>query len=491
MKTKTILVLIASVVLSFQMNAQDNSYNDYLKNRQKQISHYRDSVMNDYKEFRQKANAEYARFMKDRWEAFGVTKATPVPELPEPVKPYTRPKEDNDLGKTKLPLKKITELPKPKTEPIKPVDRKPVEVPRSPKTEFSFSFYNTPCKVHVGNGMKIKLGDINEKNIAEAWEQIAAADDDALLSDLLSLKQSMNLCDWAYIRILKDFTEAYYGKSCNEAVLLQTYLLAQSGYALRMASSDNKLILSMPFDGQVYRLRSINIDGTRFYMLNADDNCESLRVFNKSFSDNEHTASLRIDGMPKLKNDPSPARKLQSLREPAVEVSLSVNKNLVAFLNDYPQHQWKYYAWAGLSDETKASLYPALRGWINGVGQVEAASRLINFVQMAFDYKTDHEQFGYERTLFADESLFYPYCDCEDRAVLFSVLVRDLLGLEVVLLDYPDHIATAVRFTEPTEGDYFNVGSDRYVICDPTYLGANVGMCMPKLRSVPANIHKL
>ena len=491
MKTRTILVSIALIVLSFHLNAQDNGYGDYLKNRQKQMNRYRDSIVSNYNEFRQKANAEYARFMKDRWEAFGVTKATPVPKLPEPVKPYTIPKEDNDLGKTKLPLKIITELPKPQNEPVKPVDRQPVTVPKTPKTEFSFSFYSTPCKVHTESGMKIKLGEVTEKNVAEAWEQMSAADNGVLLSDFLTLKQSMNLCDWAYIRILKVFSETYYGKSCNEAVLLQTYLLAQSGYSLRMASNDNKLILSMPFDGQVYRLRSINIDGTRFYMLDVDDNCESLRVFNKSFSDNEHVASLRMNGMPKLKNELSPARTLKSLREPAIEVSLSANKNLMAFFNDYPQHQWKYYAWAGLSDDTKAQLYPALRGWIAGVGQVEAANRLINFVQMALDYKTDHQQFGYERTLFADETLFYPYCDCEDRAVLFSVLVRDLLGLEVVLLDYPDHIATAVRFTEPVEGDYFNVGNDRYVICDPTYLGANVGMCMPKLRSVPANVHKL
>ena len=43
---------------------------------------------------------------------------------------------------------------------------------------------------------------------------------------------------------------------------------------------------------------------------------------------------------------------------------------------------------------------------------------------------------------------YYPYCDCEDRSVLYSYLVRNLLKLDVVLLDYPNHIATAVCFNE-------------------------------------------
>lgn len=83
-----------------------------------------------------------------------------------------------------------------------------------------------------------------------------------------------------------------------------------------------------------------------------------------------------------------------------------------------------------------------------GKSKSEAANTLIDFVQTAFEYKTDEEQFGYERPLFADETLYYPYSDCEDRAIFYSILVRDLLGLDVVLLHYPNHLATAVSFGE-------------------------------------------
>ena len=116
---------------------------------------------------------------------------------------------------------------------------------------------------------------------------------------------------------------------------------------------------------------------------------------------------------------------------------------------------------------------------------------LLNFVQTAFEYMTDQEQFGYERPLFADEMLYYPYADCEDRAILLSVLIRDLLDLDVILLNYPAHIATAVKFDAPVAGNYFTVDGDNYVVCDPTYIGASVGDCMSRYIGAKAEVIKI
>ena len=76
---------------------------------------------------------------------------------------------------------------------------------------------------------------------------------------------------------------------------------------------------------------------------------------------------------------------------------------------------------------------------------------LIDFVQNSFQYQTDGEQFGYEKPFFMDENFYYPACDCEDRAILFSNLVKDLLGLDAVLLDYPE----SYRFGCTVQRRYF------------------------------------
>ena len=103
----------------------------------------------------------------------------------------------------------------------------------------------------------------------------------------------------------------------------------------------------------------------------------------------------------------------------------------------------------------------------------------MKYLQYGFDYATDEEQFGFEKPFFCEENYFYPKNDCEDRAVLFSFLVRYLLGMEVVLIDYPGHLATAVCFKENVSGASLVHKGKRYVICDPTYVGAPIGVEMP------------
>ena len=120
-----------------------------------------------------------------------------------------------------------------------------------------------------------------------------------------------------------------------------------------------------------------------------------------------------------------------------------------------------------------------------------ASARRLHYLHRAFPYKTDEAQFGIERTLFAEEMYYYPYSDCEDRSILFARLVKDLLGLDVVLLYYPAHIAAAVCFKGEVKGDYMQLGNKRYVICDATYIGAGVGEAMPDLKRTPAQVVRI
>jgi hypothetical protein len=127
----------------------------------------------------------------------------------------------------------------------------------------------------------------------------------------------------------------------------------------------------------------------------------------------------------------------------------------------------------------------------------KAVEVILNFVQTAFDYKIDVEQFGYERALFPDELFYYPYSDCEDRSILFSVLVHDLLNLNVVILYYPEtdittgHIATAVRFTDDIDGDSFSLKDGRYVVCDPAYIYATAGMTQNDYKTVSPFVYRI
>jgi hypothetical protein len=57
------------------------------------------------------------------------------------------------------------------------------------------------------------------------------------------------------------------------------------------------------------------------------------------------------------------------------------------------------------------------------------------------------------------------------------------LKLDVVILDFPGHIATAVELSNPTQGDSWKFNGKRYTVADPTYINANIGMTMPQYKN--------
>ncbi len=125
---------------------------------------------------------------------------------------------------------------------------------------------------------------------------------------------------------------------------------------------------------------------------------------------------------------------------------------------------------------------------MEGKDDSERAALLLDFVQRAIRYKTDHEQFGKERYLFPDETLFYPAADCEDRSVLFARLIRRYTKLEAIGLCYPLHVSVAVNLPSCQKPDSILFKNKRFYHCDPTYLGAKCGMAMPSIRSATPEI---
>ncbi|MDE5550513.1 MAG: hypothetical protein K2I99_04085, partial [Bacteroidaceae bacterium] len=193
----------------------------------------------------------------------------------------------------------------------------------------------------------------------------------------------------------------------------------------------------------------------------------------------------------------SEPRTLKSSRFPDMELTVQVNKNLIDFMNSYPTSavgsnfmtRWAMYANKPLEAQLAGELLQNLRQKLMGLNELEATERLLNWVQTAFVYEYDDKVWGDDRAFFPEETLYYPYCDCEDRSILFTRLVRNLLGLKCVLIYYPGHLASAVHFTsDDVAGDYILLDGQRFVVCDPTYIGAPVGRTMPDMDNETAHV---
>ena len=422
-----------------------------------------------------------------------VVEPAPAPApAPEPIveptpapTPAPQPKEE---PKPILVKEEVVTVPKPAPapEPIAPVEPKE-EIPYKP---CAVSFYGTMVSVGFPTNETFKLAGLSEKQLAKSWKQLANEAYDITLSNVLAIRKNLALCDWGYVELLQAVSEKKYGKT-NEAVFMQAYLLSQSGYKIRMATDDNRLYLLVATQHNMLGISYFILDNTKFYALNCDS--KELSICKASF-DQEKSLSLQLRQEQKLDTEMTAPRKLTS--KYGVTAQVAVNKNMIDFFNDYPSAyigndimtRWAVYANTPLDKSIKTTLYPTLKKSIEGLSERDAVNKILNFVQTAFVYEYDDKIWGSDRAFFAAETLHYPYADCEDRSILFSRLVRDILGLDVVLLYYPGHLATAVAFTQDVNGDYLTYKNRKYIICDPTYIGAPLGRTMPGMNNQEAQV---
>lgn len=458
----------------------------------RQYEQFRNQAHRQYEDFHDSANREYVEFMKQAWQEYNVLPAIPRPK-DEEVRPKIMPEEDRSkpIENKPVPIEMVVAPPAPKPQPVPVAPIK--EQPKPEEKEVLFSFYGTECKVRFDDNGKFQLTGNDGDALAKAWQRLSGVEYNNTIRDCLELRIQMNLCDWAYLNLLDIMATACLGNT-NEATVLMAYVYCQSGYKMRLGVADSKVCLLYGSEHSIYDKPYFNVDGERFYPFKCD--AGRIEICKASFP-KERALSLLIPNEQLLACDRTQARMLQSERYEDVKVEVSVNKNLLDFYNSYPSSsvngdfmtRWAMYANTPLNEETKGELYPPLKQKIAGLGKKEATERLLNFVQTAFVYEYDDKVWGGDRAFFAEETLYYPYCDCEDRSILFSRLVRDLLGLDVLLVYYPGHLATAVCFgDENVAGDYIVLGGRRFVVCAPTYIGAGVGLTMPDMDNQGAKV---
>ena len=380
------------------------------------------------------------------------------------------------------------------TVPPQPKPQNPIVENKVSMATSDFDFYGTPMKVRWGNAEKFKLNGTSKKDISDAFLELTDKGYTNLVHDCLELRKEYKLCDWAYYKMLQNIAEKACGKGTNEAIFLQGVLLNQSGYQIRFALEDNaKLHIMSRMDGFPYDKGYLTADGKLFFLM---DGCKAknLTVCDAAYP-GEQMMSLGIAEQPELKKNLSDNRTVIS-RFVNVKADMQMNKNLMDFYTDYPTSydgkdmmtRWAYYANTPVTAEVKDKVYPQLKQQIGNAPKLMAANMLLNWVQMGLTYAYDEKVWGHDRAFFAEESLFYPFCDCEDRSILFSHLIRDLLDLDVVLVYYPGHLYTAVCFNEDVTGDYIMVNGRKFTVADPTYYNANVGKTMSKMDNSKAKV---
>ena len=390
----------------------------------------------------------------------------------------------------RTPVVEADRRPEPAAEPRLPVSSTPTsplyrgESGRSKIAYGGLAFY-----LNNSLNRKCSLNGLNENAIADAYEALCNSDYKPLLADCAQIRKDLRLNDWGVFTLVRQVADTYCG-TANESIVMQQFLLNEMGYKARMArkATGDKMMLFVATDCAIYAHPYITLNGQNYYNLSGNNEQCQFYMCQKDSPKAKNSVGMQLKEAPLFPG--TVVSSTHQAKGSAARVTVDVPKALMDFYKDYPQCDYSVYFNAPVNAAMENRILSSLAPLVQGRNEADAANILINFVQTAFQYQTDGQQFGYEKPFFVEELFYYPYSDCEDRAMLFSYLVRKLLGLDVVLLDYPEHIATAVRFNGNVSGDYLMVNGRKYTVCDPTYIGASIGMTMPRYKTVSAKVLK-
>ncbi|MEE9170561.1 MAG: hypothetical protein V3U73_12430 [bacterium] len=444
--------------------------------------------------FSEEQDKQFAEFLKKEWLEMKLMQGMKPVEDPKPVSIPVFVPEDIDKDTTSYQGRIVEEIPIPGLKPDSLVQFLNKPIPKKMKAEKSveFDFFGERLVYYYDvNFSEITMDKINENAISKFWEHFSRSNHMDILSQAQEVKNRLNLNDWGYVLLLRSFGKALFPDLDTHINLFVWFMLSKTGYLAKVGYNENMLFLLLPSNNLLYGVSYLTFEEDRYYLIRFHDqevDFHNLFTFKGNYPDAKKRINFKISGALRMKAQDEERRFRFSYGADEFDIMLNYNRNSIEFYDTFPQTDLDVYFSSSVSPGTALSLFNALKPVIEGQTEFEAVNRLLRFVQTSLEYKTDGDQFGKENYLFVEETLFYTYSDCEDRSILFAYLVRSLLGLHVIGLDYPGHVATAVKFSDEVNGDNIIYNGSKYVICDPTYINATLGKSMPIVENVKPKV---
>lgn len=425
-----------------------------------------------YLTYRDQNDAAFSAYLKEQWKQYVSEQPQSLYEKqkPEILEPAVE-KKVKSLG----PQAHI-ELPKYSVKTIEPKEIK----------EHAIQVEYFGAVLGFSNLQSIKSAKfypLNQEGIALFFNLLAQSHYEQLVQEIKDTKKRFNLNDWGVYLLVTKLSKHYYTR-LDEAKLFTWFLFNKLGYDVKVGLSQKHIVVMYYSQKNIYNTPHYLFGAKKFYVLDeyAKGSKQRVYTYNKSYPKATKAFDLEMQELPLLTKNIK-EKKLSFVEEgETYKFSFKFNQNLIDFMKTYPQADYATYFNANLENETYNDIAMDLKQFIDGKKMSVALNFVLHFVQKSFKYQVDEKQFGREKVMFSEETLYYEKSDCEDRAILFSYLVKKLFHLKVIGVKYKDHMATALYV--PMNGDSVQKGSRKYIIADPTYINANVGLSISKYKSI-------
>ncbi len=445
---------------------------------EKEFEQFKKSIQEDFIEFKSRNDSIFSVFLKNAWKEYDLS----TEERKVIPKPVTQP---------------VIEVEQIKSKEIVPVHRKTMmedtarqlQLNLAPKIYDAFDevpemnmtvdFYGTSIQMPKPQDSLPELTTVSGTGISD-W--FGEAMENKELYDIIkkvyneSLMRELN--GWGLMKLMQEASGGIYD-SVNDRVLFTWFGLLKCKINAKVGYDTNNIYLLAAFDVPVFYKPYFQAGKERYYLIDFDGQdqiSKRIHSYETIHPGAKKLLSLQFRCLPKLEQK-AVFKEYAYNNKP---VMIAYDTNMVNFFNNYPNCDISVYFQPPLTEEAFNSLDKIIKPNIQGKDIPEKVNFLLAFVQKAILYETDDQQFGYENYLFAEELLSMDAADCEDRSIFLAQLIDHYVPLRMVGLEYPGHFTMAVNVPGNPEGYYVKIYDDRYYVCDPTYIGAKLGMLMPR-----------
>ena len=457
--------IIIFFLLAAPYGNAEQDFKEWLKGEQK-----------EYSGFLEKRDKEFRNFLMGSWKNFEVEGGKKEDEKPKPVNAPvasekimgSKPIDPGKIKKIEKP-EKPAEYPEQKT--AKPVIKKVVKV------EFFGEYLDFP---KLDPLTELNILTIDKKGFADFWTNFASIDVKPVINQLNYYKDKKRINDWGCLLLARAYSDSAV-KDRNTSYLITWGLMLKSGYDVRAGYDNGEVKLLYRSDDDLYSTPFFSLDKKRYYLFS--DKSDSIKSYDADYEGADKKLNVFFEKRPLFITDKIGKRELYfEYKNKEYTVEAYFNPHTIDFMKNIPQFSLEKY-FMGEPDQLISGYFvESIKEKTSGFSDYEKVDFILKLVQRAFHYKTDEQQFSKEKYFFPEEMIYYPYSDCEDRSVLFSYLVKRVTGLDVIILDYPGHVAAAVNIPGNIKGDFLKVDGEKYYVTDPTYINSDPGMVIPEYR---------
>ncbi len=367
-----------------------------------------------------------------------------------------------------------------------------------------FVLYILLSQFHFSNASKIKVDFFCQELLFDvevnSVQDISVSNDLTLQTELAKInskifsnflkqikgyRNEFNLNDWFTYLLIKGSVETIFSHNSEDTQTFYSwYFLSELGY--RCAINYGAVLeLFVYSEGPAFGLQKYR----NYYRLSDKSVNEKSKVSMSDISRKGRPFSFKLHRLPEL-DCSEPFQRFYNVyfKNQKYRFELEINLNHIRLMENYPQVNTVDYFNIPLSGGLYNSIIPQLKGTVKGMNNFDAVRFMLSFVRQNFIYKDDWEYYESEKPMIAEEALFYDVNDCEDRSVLFYMLVKEVLNLPVVVLDYPNHLNIGVALNESYGKEITHEGVT-FAICEPTNPEDNLVIGEMLEKGLPKVIH--